>query len=84
MRFEPVKKEKKENKIQKLINQFLQSKHEKVEVFNEDDYESNNKMISAMRFVIKNHYNGVVNVSKINDHVYLYKTSEKSNRKIAN
>ena len=74
MRFEQVKRGRKDTKVQKLIEQFLKSNYDKVEIFNEDDYEDNHKMVAAMRFIIRNHYNGIVNVSKTNDRVFLYKT----------
>lgn len=73
MRFEKVKKD---NKVQRLIDRFLESDYDKVEVFNEDDYINNARMVAAIRFVIKNHYAGIVNVSKTNDRVFLYKVSQ--------
>ena len=71
MRFEQVKKGRKDNKIQKLIGQFLQTKYEKVEIFNEDDYESNAQMVAAVRFIINRDYKDVVKISKTNDRVFL-------------
>jgi hypothetical protein len=73
MRFEKVRKD---NKIQRLIDRFLESEYDKVEVFNEDDYMNNTRMAAALRFVIKNHYKDVVNVSKTNDRVFLYRISQ--------
>ena len=73
MRFEKVKKD---NKVQRLIDIFFESEYDKVEVFNEDDYINNARMVAAIRFVIKNHYAGIVNVSKTNDRVFLYKVSQ--------
>lgn len=73
MRFEKVRKD---NKIQRLIDKFLESEYDRVEVFNEDDYMNNTRMTAAIRFVIKNHYEGTVNVSKTNDRVFLYRISQ--------
>ena len=73
MRFEQVKKGRKDNKIQKLINQFLETKYDKVEVFNEEDYESDAQMVAAMRFIINRDYKDIVKVSKTNDRVFLKK-----------
>lgn len=71
MRFEKVKRGRKDNKVQKLIDQFLKTGFDKAEVFNEDDYDNNSKMIAAMRFVIKSYYPDQVEVSKISDRVFL-------------
>lgn len=73
MRFEQIKKGRKDNKIQKLINQFLETKYDKVEVFNEEDYESDAQMVAAMRFIINRDYKDIVKVSKTNDRVFLKK-----------
>ena len=73
MRFEQVKKGRKDNKIQKLIDQFLASKYDKVEVFNEDDYESNAQMAAAIRFGIKSYYDGQLTVTRTNNRVFLTK-----------
>lgn len=77
MRFEQVKKGRKDSKVQKLIDQFLASKYDKVEVFNEDDYESNAQMTAAIRFAIKSYYDGQLQVSRTNNRVYLTKTNVK-------
>lgn len=71
MRFEKVKRGRKDNKVQKLIEEFLKTGYDKVEVFNEDDYEDNNKMVAAMRWVIKNYYKDDVEVSKTNGRIFL-------------
>lgn len=73
MRFEQVKKGRKDNKVQKLIEQFLVSKYDKVEVFNEDDYESNAQMTAAIRFAIRSYYNGQLQVTRTNNRVFLTK-----------
>ena len=77
MRFEQVKKGRKDSKVQKLIDQFLASKHDKVEVFNEDDYESNAQMAAAIRFAIKSYYDGQLQVSRTNNRVFLSKINVK-------
>ena len=73
MRFEPVKKGRKDSKVQKLIEQFLASKHDKVEVFNEDDYESNAQMTASIRFAIKSYFDGQLEVRRTNNRVFLSK-----------
>lgn len=78
MRFEKVKRGRKDNKIQRLIDQFLETKYDKVEVFNEHDYESNAQMVAAMRFVIRRDYADLVNVSKTGDRVFLYRVTHSS------
>lgn len=75
MRFEKVRKD---NKVQRLIDKFLESEYDRVEVFNENDYINNARMVAAIRFVIKNHYRDVVNVSKTNDRVFLYRVSQEA------
>lgn len=76
MRFEQVKKGRKDSKVQKLIDQFLASKFEKVEVFNEDDYESNAQMTAAIRFAIKSYYDGELEVKRTNNRVFLTKLAK--------
>ena len=78
VRFEQVKKGRKDNKIQKLLDQFLASKYDKVEVFNENDYESNAQMTAAIRFAIRSYYNGQLTVTRTNNRVFLTKTEIKS------
>jgi len=73
MRFERVKEEKKDSKINKLIEDFIKTNYDRVEVINEEDYKDNQAMISALRWVIKNDYAEKVRASKIRDRVYLSK-----------
>lgn len=73
MRFEPVKRGRKDNKAHSLVEQFLQSKYQKVEVFNEGDYESNAQMTAAIRFVINSYYIGQLHISRKGDRVFLSK-----------
>lgn len=73
MRFEKVREIKKDDKVHKLIDEFIKTNYDRVEVINEDDYKNNNAMISALRWVIKNDYADKVKASKIKERVYLSK-----------
>ena len=73
MRFEKIKEIQKDNKINKLIDDFIKTNYDRVEIINEDDYVDNVRMVAAMRWVIKNNYADKVKVSKIKDRVYLSK-----------
>ena len=73
MRFEKVKEVKKDDKVHKLIDDFIKTNYDRVEVINEDDYKNDNAMVSALRWVIKNDYADKVKASKIKDRVYLSK-----------
>lgn len=73
MRFERVKEEKKDSKIHKLIEEFIKTNYDRVEIINEEDYKDNAAMTAALRWVIKNDYVDKVKVSKIKDCVYLSK-----------
>lgn len=73
MRFEKVRDIKKDNKVCKLIEDFIKTNYDRVEIINEDDYESNDKMVAALRWVIKNNYSDKVKASKIRERVYLSK-----------
>ena len=73
MRFEKVKEIKKDDKVHKLIDDFIKTNYDRVEVINEDDYKNNNAMTSALRWVIKNDYADKVKASKIRERVYLSK-----------
>ncbi len=73
MRFEKVKEIKKDDKVHKLIDEFIKTNYDRVEVINEDDYRNNNAMVSALRWVIKNDYSDKVKASKIKERVYLSK-----------
>lgn len=75
MRFEQVKKGRKDNKVQKLIEQFLATNFDKVEVINEDDYESNTQMAAAIRATIKNSYDGKVQITRSQGRVFLTKVA---------
>lgn len=73
MRFERVKEVKRDDKVHKLIDDFIKTNYDRVEVINEDDYRNNNAMVSALRWVIKQDYADKVKASKIRERVYLSK-----------
>ncbi len=73
MRFEKIKEVQKDNKINKLIDEFIKTNYDRVEIINENDYVDNSRMVAAMRWVVKNDYPEKVKVSKIKDRVYLSK-----------
>lgn len=73
MRFERIKEIKKDDKVHKLIDEFIKTNYDRVEIINEDDYKDNQAMISALRWVIKNDYQDQVKASKIRERVYLSK-----------
>jgi hypothetical protein len=73
MRFEKIKEPQKEDKVHKLIEDFIKTNYDRVEVINEDDYKNNNAMVAALRWVIKNDYAEKVKASKIKEKVYLSK-----------
>ena len=73
MRIERVRETKKDSKIHKLIDEFIKTNYDRVEVINEDDYKDNVAMTAALRWVIKSDYADKVKVSKIKERVYLSK-----------
>ena len=73
MRFEKVKEFKKDDKVCKLIEEFIKTNYDRVEVINEEDYKNNNAMVAALRWAIKNNYADKVKASKIRGRVYLSK-----------
>ena len=73
MRFEKVKEIKKDDKVHKMIDDFIRTNYDRVEVINEDDYKTDSAMVSALRWVIKNDYADKVKASKIRERVYLSK-----------
>ena len=73
MRFEKVKEEKRDNKVNKLIEDFIKTNYDRVEIINENDYKDNLAMVSALRWTIKNEYADKVKASKIKGRVYLSK-----------
>ena len=73
MRFEKIREVRKDDKIHKLIDEFIKTNYDRVEIINEDDYKDNQAMVSALRWVIKNDYSDKVKASKIKERVYLSK-----------
>lgn len=73
MRFEKVKEIQKDSKIHKLIDDFIKTNYDRVEVINEEDYADNKRMTAAIRWAIKNDYQEKVKVSNIKNRVYLSK-----------
>lgn len=73
MRIERVKEIKKDGKVHKLIEEFIKTNYDRVEVINEDDYKDNAAMVAAIRWIIKSDYVDKVKVSKIKERVYLSK-----------
>lgn len=73
MRIERVREVKKDSKIHKLIDEFIKTNYDRVEVINEDDYKDNVAMTAALRWIIKSDYADKVKISKIKDRVYLSK-----------
>jgi hypothetical protein len=73
MRIERVREIKKDSKIHKLIEEFIKTNYDRVEVINEDDYKDNVAMTAALRWIIKSDYANKVKISKIKDRVYLSK-----------
>lgn len=81
MRFEQVKRGRKDNKAKKLIDEFMSTRYDRVEVHNEDDYESNAQMAAALRFVASNYYSDSLQVQRKNDRVFLTKIKRKDELK---
>lgn len=73
MRFERIKEIQKDSKVHKLIDEFIKTNYDRVEVINEDDYVDNKRMVAAIRWVIKNDYPDKVKVAHIKNRVYLSK-----------
>lgn len=73
MRFEKLKRGRKDSKVTKFIDKFIESNYDRVEVFNEEDYENDDKMVAALRFAAKNYYKDKINISKTNDRIFMYR-----------
>ena len=73
MRFERVKEVVKDSKVHKLIDDFIKTNYDRVQIINEEDYADDKRMVAALRWVIKNDYPDKVKVSHIKDRVYLSK-----------
>lgn len=77
MRFEQVKRGRKDNKAKKLIDEFMATRYDRVEVHNEEDYETNAQMAAALRFIASNYYPDELQVQRKNDRVFLSKTTKR-------
>lgn len=73
MRIERIKEVVRDSKVHKLIDEFIKSNYDRVQVINEEDYADNKRMTAAIRWVIKNDYPDKVKVSHVKDKVYLSK-----------
>lgn len=73
MRIERIKEVTKDSKVHRLIDEFIKTNYDRVQVINEEDYADNKRMAAAIRWVIKNDYPDKVKVSHIKDRVYLSK-----------
>lgn len=73
MRIERIKEVTKDSKVHKLIDEFIKTNYDRVQVINEEDYADNKRMTAAIRWVIKNDYPDKVKVSHVKDKVYLSK-----------
>lgn len=73
MRFERVKEVVKDSKVHKLIDEFIKTNYDRVQIINEEDYADDKRMVAAMRWVIKHDYADKVKVSHIKNRVYLSK-----------
>lgn len=73
MRFEKLKRGRKDSKVTKFIDEFIETNYDRVEVFNEDDYETDEKMVAALRFAAKNYYKDQINISKTNGRIFMFR-----------
>lgn len=73
MRIERVKEVVRDSKVHKLIDEFIKTNYDRVQVINEEDYADNKRMTAAIRWVVKNDYPDKVKVSHVKDKVYLSK-----------
>lgn len=76
MRFEKLKKGKKDSRVTKFIDKFINTNYDKVEIFNEEDYETDDQMVAALRFAVKNYYKDQVNISKTNGRIFMFRTDK--------
>jgi hypothetical protein len=73
MKFEKLKKGRKDSKVIKFIDEFIKTNYDRVEVFNEEDYETDDQMVAALRFAVKNYYKDQVNISKTNNRIFMFR-----------
>lgn len=76
LRFEKLKKGRKDSKVVKFIDQFIETNYDKVEVFNEDDYPTDEQMIAALRFATKSYYEDKIKISTVKGRVYMVRTDK--------
>lgn len=73
MKFEKLKRGRKDSKVTKFIDEFIDTNYDRVEVFNEEDYETDDKMVAALRFAIKSYYQDQVNISRTNGRIFMFR-----------
>lgn len=73
LRIEQVKKGRKDIKVEKLLNEFIETGYDKVEVLNEDDYPTNKEMASAIRSIVTIKYRDKVRVTRNKERVFISK-----------
>lgn len=76
MRFEKLKKGRKDSKVTKFIEEFVETNYDKVEVFNEEDYPSNSQMIAALRFAAKSYFDDKVKITTLKNRVFMIRTDK--------
>lgn len=76
MRIEEVRKGRKDVKVEKLLNEFIETGYDKVEVLNEDDYPTNKEMASAIRSVVAVKYRDKVKVIRNKERVFITKIKD--------
>ena len=76
MRFEEVKRGRRDNKAYNLVKEFVETRYDRVEVHNEEDYETNAQMAAALRFVVNSYYEGKLQVTRKADRVFLAKIKQ--------
>lgn len=76
MRFEKLKRGRKDSKVTKFIEEFVETNYDKVEVFNEEDYPSDNQMIAALRFAAKSYYEDKVKITTNSGRIFMVRTDK--------
>lgn len=71
MRFEKLKRGRKDSKVTKFIDDFVETNYDRVEVFNEEDFETDGKMIAALRFAAKSYYEDKVKITTNNGRIFM-------------
>lgn len=73
MRFEKLKKGRKDSKVTKFIDEFIETNYDRAEIFNEEDYETDDQMVAALRFAIKSYYKDKINISKTGGRIFMFR-----------